>query len=254
MSALALAACDEGAALPLEGADATPEPTSPEEVTITTLDGLTLSGTWQEAPGADRGPGVLLLHQYGPDEHDRHDWDPAWDALLAAGVSVLAIDFRGHGLSDPSPVPPLELLSDRDQLPEDVRAGLLFLRDRNFAVDDAQIGVAGLSVGGNLAAVASNFSDGSPSDWGATRIFTVSALEDRARDLAGDDSLTLRDGAYAAAELEEEQSADTQALYDRTAGDRERIILGGTAAHGADLLSESSALRASVARWFSPGS
>ena len=223
-------------------------PTAPEEVTLTTDDGLSLAGTYQAAVGADRGPGLLLLHQF---ERDRADFAPLWDDLLGAGYSLLAIDFRGHGASDASPIPMGELLSDRDNLGWDVKAGLSFLQKQNFDVADERIGAVGLSVGGNMAIVANHKTHGGQQEpWGCFAIATVSARLDRAEDLAGDDSLTLRDGLYIAGADETTQAEEAGLLVDITGGDREAMLVPGTAAHGAALVQENAAVRARIVDWF----
>jgi pimeloyl-ACP methyl ester carboxylesterase len=224
-------------------------PTTSEEVTITTDDGLELAGTYQGAVGADRGPGLLLLHQF---ERNRADFDPIWAELLGAGYSLLAIDFRGHGASDPSPIPIGELLSDRDNLGWDVMAGLDFLQRKNFDIADDRIGAVGLSVGGNMAIVANHKTHGGQqAPWGCFAVATVSARLDRAEDLAGDTSLTLRDGLYIAGADETTQAEEAGALLDITGGDREAMLVPGTAAHGAELLEQNADVRARIVAWFS---
>lgn len=225
-----------------------PDPTTSEEVSFTTSDGLTLHGTYQKAPGARRGPGLVLLHQF---ERDRHDFDPIWDELLATGTSLLSFDFRSHGQSDEASVPAVQLLSDRDQLPADVRAAIDFLQsERIIDVDPDRIGAVGLSVGGNLAIVANHRTWGSDqTPWGVQALATVSARLDRAQDLAGDDSLTLRDGLYVAGADEEIQAGQAVALEDVTGGDREVMLVNGSDAHGVELL-EDAAVRARIAAWF----
>lgn len=225
-----------------------PTPTAPEQVSLTTTDGLTLAGTYQAAMGADRGPGLLLLHQF---ERDQADFDVIWEDLLGAGLSVLAIDFRGHGASDDASVPLNQLLSDRDRLGWDVKAGIDFLQDQNFDVADDRIGAVGLSVGGNMAVVANHETHGEQqAPWGCFAIATVSARLDRAEDLARDNSLTLRDGLYIAGADETIQAEQAGLLQDITGGSREAMLVPGTSAHGAALLSEDEAVRARIVQWF----
>lgn len=224
-------------------------PTAPVEVELTTDDGLTLSATYQAAVGADRGPGLLLLHQF---QQDRSDFDPIWDALHAAGYSLLALDFRSHGASDDAPVNIQELLSDRDQLRYDVEAGLDYLDAQNFDVGNELIGVVGLSVGGNMAIVANHRTHGAQgAAWKADAIATVSARKDRAEDLAGDNSLTLRNGLYVSGADESIQAQAAVELEGMTGGDREALLVAGTASHGADLLAESEEVRQRIVTWFS---
>src|SRR5262245_8497316 len=57
-------------------------------------DGVTLKGTL--FPSASPGPAVLLLHQC---DDRRTVWDPFGRRLAAAGITALAIDYRGFGES-----------------------------------------------------------------------------------------------------------------------------------------------------------
>ncbi|MCO4773103.1 MAG: hypothetical protein KDA24_23920 [Deltaproteobacteria bacterium] len=229
------------------GGDA-PDPTTPEDITLATLDGLTIAGTFQAAPGADRGPALLLLHQF---ERDRSDFDVIWDDLLGAGYSLLAIDFRSHGLSDEATVPINTLLSDRDQLRFDVMAGLDDLTGRPREIDPARVGAVGLSVGGNMAIVANHNTHGNEqAPWGCAAIATVSARKDRAEDLAGDNTLTLRDGLYIAGADETVQAEEAGALVDDTGGGREAMLVPGTSAHGVDLLNDEQDVRDRIVQWF----
>lgn len=247
LCALIVAGCDGSGSLGEDPEPATP--TSPSTVSLTTADGLDLAGTWQPAASTARGPGLLLLHQF---ERDRRDFDPIWDALHAAGYSLLSIDFRSHGASDAGAGNILELLSDREQLAADVQAGLEFLDAQNLAVANDQIGAVGLSVGGNMAIVANhNTHGGQAAPWAADAIVTVSARKDRAEDLAGDTSLSLRNGLYIAAADETIQAEDAVALEAITGGEREALLVSGTAAHGATLLAESEAVRQRIVSWFS---
>jgi len=68
---------------------------APRVVDLTAADGTKLKGTFFSAGKA--GPGVLLLHQCN---QQRKSWDGLATQLAAAGISVLALDFRGYGDSE----------------------------------------------------------------------------------------------------------------------------------------------------------
>lgn len=253
---LILSACTGGGSL---DGDPTPAPpTEPEEVLFETDDGLTLAGTWQEAPGALRGPAALLLHQVmqpNGEEHDRHDFDGLREDLLLAGVSVLAFDFRSHGASDPATAPLVDLAGRRDQLPLDVQAGLDFVEDQTRPVDPDAIGVVGLGLGASLAVVAIHESyDDFPPDWGARSAVAIGARGDRAADLNVDgtpvDNLALHHVMYIAGADHPEDAPDAQLLYDETRDTRELVLIPGTALHGADLLDSEPAAADAVLDWF----
>jgi len=251
---LCLSACAPvGALVPDEPAT----PTAPEDVTLTTFDGKTLSGTFQAAVGVERGPGVLLLHQVEAtvgEGHDRHDWDGAFEALVDAGISVLRIDFRSHGLSDDADVPVFDLGSDREQLRHDVEAGLDYLDGRALEIGTDRIGVAGLGLGASIAVVAVHESrEGESADWGADALVAISGRHDRAVDLTpdGDATLTLRDGLYIAAE-DNVLDAESASLFyaATTVGERRLQFEPGTDAHGADLLAGNDGVEEAMVAWF----
>jgi len=250
---LLLPACDEGGELaPEEPAT----PTSPEEVTLLTDDGKAIAGTFQAAMGVERGPGVLLLHQVDVvdgEGHDRHDWDGVFEAMVGAGISTLAIDFRSHGASDFADVPIFDLGSERDQLQLDVMAGLDYLDDRNFEIGADLIGVAGLGLGGTMAVVALHESpSGEPGDWGADAVAAVSGRRDRAEDLNldGDPTLSLRDGFYVAGIENALDSESATHFHSITQGEARLLLQPGTDAHGADLLAAQPAIGDAIVDWF----
>jgi dienelactone hydrolase len=103
-------------------------------VTFRAEDGATLSGAYYE-PSRRPAPGVVLLHMY---QRTHADWDAAASDLADAGFVVLALDFR--------------LTESLATLAIDVRAAKGFLRERP-EVAPTSIGIAGASIGANLALV-----------------------------------------------------------------------------------------------------
>jgi dienelactone hydrolase len=247
--ALLLVGCTGGGSL--DEPEETPSPAATEQVSFETLDGLTIRGTFTPAFEEGPRPAVLLLHQW---QRDREDFVQIGPELRAAGLATLAIDLRSHGASDPSTLAnPNELLTDPAEFPRDVQAALAFLADRPRDVDPDRLGVLGLSVGGNLAVVASNETWNGPPVWGALAIGAVSARFDRSQDLAADDNLTLRNGLYACGADEFPQADEAQQLHDATEGARELVLRPGTSAHGVELIGEDTALREVLVRWFADG-
>jgi dienelactone hydrolase len=110
-------------------------------------DGVTLKGTL--FPSASPGPAVLLLHQC---DDRRTVWDPLGQRLAAAGISALAIDYRGFGESGGTRY---DTLSNEQRAavtatawPSDFDAALAFL-SRQVGVDAGRMGAAGGSCGVN---------------------------------------------------------------------------------------------------------
>jgi dienelactone hydrolase len=100
---------------------------------------------------ASPGPAVLLLHQC---DDRRTVWDPLGLRLAAAGITALAVDYRGFGESGG---PRYGTLSGeqqaalmKDAWPGDFDAALAFL-SRQSGVDAARVGAAGGSCGVNNA-------------------------------------------------------------------------------------------------------
>ena len=111
-------------------------------VTLPAADGVTLAGQYYEA-ATRPAPGVVLVHMQS---RTRADWDEVAQQLESAGITVLAIDLRGHGASGGAATPLAAMVSD-------VRAAVQWLSTRPGVRPDA-MGVAGASLGANLALVA----------------------------------------------------------------------------------------------------
>jgi pimeloyl-ACP methyl ester carboxylesterase len=91
-----------------------------EDVELKTDDGVRLSGWWMPGGKPERAP-VVILHGLGASKAHMIDY-----ILLAQeqGNPALAIDFRGHGGSDPS------LTSIGFHESRDVEAAMRFVRER----------------------------------------------------------------------------------------------------------------------------
>jgi pimeloyl-ACP methyl ester carboxylesterase len=119
------------------------------DVQIPTSDGLSLAGSYWGQPAKSHA--VLLLHMY---HSDRTAWSELAAHLAASGVSVLAIDFRGHGGSSKqgNRVITPEDIPDRDSkgFVTDATAGMAWLSEQP-GVDAAHVGIVGASIGANAA-------------------------------------------------------------------------------------------------------
>lgn len=74
-------------------------PASARKVFIRTPDDVHIVGTYWPGP-TPQSPAVLLLHGNG---RSRESWNATATWLNEHGYAVLAIDFRGHGESSPTP-------------------------------------------------------------------------------------------------------------------------------------------------------
>jgi pimeloyl-ACP methyl ester carboxylesterase len=116
---------------------------STQEVSFKTDDGVTIAGTLY-LPGRP-APAVILVHALS---RTREDWSVVANKLADAGFVALAIDLRGHGAS--GPLPGGADLQQLTPMIADLKAARLFLASRREAAP-SRIGVAGASIGANLA-------------------------------------------------------------------------------------------------------
>jgi dienelactone hydrolase len=117
-----------------------------QRVSFRTEDGVTIAATWYE-PSFRPAPAVILIHMLG---RSRRDWDGVASRLADSGIGALAIDLRGHGDS-------VYFAggegSDYSSMVNDVTAARRYLGTR-ADVRPARIGIAGASIGANLAVLA----------------------------------------------------------------------------------------------------
>jgi dienelactone hydrolase len=71
---------------------------APQTVNLTAPDGVILKATYFAA--GKPGPGILLLHQC---DEQRKVWDGLAERLVASGINVLTVDYRGYGESGGTP-------------------------------------------------------------------------------------------------------------------------------------------------------
>jgi len=116
---------------------------TPQEVSFKTVDGVTIAGTLY-LPGRP-GPGILLVHALS---RTREEWSVVAARLADAGFVTLAFDLRGHGAS--GPLPDGADLHQLTAMNADVKAARAFLASRRDVVPN-RIGIAGASIGANLA-------------------------------------------------------------------------------------------------------
>jgi alpha-beta hydrolase superfamily lysophospholipase len=114
-------------------------------IVLRAADGATLAASLYES-GQTGGPGVVLVHML---RRTHADWNTLADALQQSGVTVVALDLRGHG-SSPGHADPD---GDLGGLVQDVQAAVGLLAARSD-VGRGRIGIAGASLGASLAALA----------------------------------------------------------------------------------------------------
>jgi pimeloyl-ACP methyl ester carboxylesterase len=116
-------------------------PPAAHAIGLRSTDGTPLVADLYE-PHAQPAPAVVLVHML---TRSRLDWVPLAERLQDAGFVALSLDLRGHGQSGGSVDPG----GDLSPMQRDVDAAVAFLRSRGAG----RIGIAGASVGANLAAL-----------------------------------------------------------------------------------------------------
>jgi len=119
-----------------------------EDVEFAAVDGTALRGWFLPAAthAGEPGAAVVVLHGWGSAASDLL---PAAPGLVAAGLSVLLIDVRGHGRSDP-----VDFMS-MPRFAEDLEVAVDRLR-ADPRVDPDRIGVIGHSVGAGACLLAAS--------------------------------------------------------------------------------------------------
>ena len=214
-----------------------PRPHDPFEVTFPTADGVRLHATWKPSPAGAAAPAVLLVHAFS---RERKDLAPLADELLARGFSTLAVDLRGHGESvwkggariglSPS------LQSSPTAFPRDVEAACAWLRSRA-----SRVGVVGLSLSGNLAALAT------ATGWADAGV-AVSAYAERLPALAGSRPTAARGLLVLASEADPGRAESARTL-DAAGRDPKAVVVFPGAAHALDLLTFEPGARKAAIEW-----
>jgi pimeloyl-ACP methyl ester carboxylesterase len=209
-------------------------------VTLRTDDGLTLAATWYE-PVSRPAPAVILVHMLN---RSRGEWEGFAQRLVSENIAALAIDLRGHGESSPAPIAADPAAADYSSMVLDVRAARRFLAQR-VEVQQSRVGIAGASIGANLAALTAStdltvasLALLSPSlDYRGLRIEApLRKVADRPVLLVASD-----DDPYALRSAKDLQKAG--------AGIRELLVLK-QAGHGASMLSRDPDLARALVDWF----
>jgi pyridoxine 5-phosphate synthase len=202
-------------------------------VTVPGPDGVTLAGELFESPSL-RAPGVVLVHMLS---RNRSEWGGLPDRLCDAGITVLAIDLRGHGQSSGSP-------QDLPAMVQDVRAAAQWLMSRPNVRGDA-LAVVGASLGASLALLAAV-------DWPQVRAVGLISPSLDYRGLRTDTSTVKRLGARAlwlAASAEDPLALRTlREFAAEPSGPREQHV-SSAAAHGTALLHRDGDVERALVDW-----
>jgi dienelactone hydrolase len=209
-----------------------------ERVSFQTADGVTVAASFFE-PSRRPAPAVILVHML---TRNRRDWEPVAARLASEGIAALAIDLRGHGESFPALT---EESAGPSAMVQDVAAARQFLAARPDVLHD-RIGIAGASLGANLALVvaAADPSVRSIALLSVTLDYRGLRIEQSARKYAPRPMLLVasREDAYAYRTLRELTKG-------ATVPGRESLLLDQVG-HGTVMFSRDSALVQALVDWF----
>ena len=216
---------------------AVPRPPDPNRVTIPTADGVSLAATFRPLAERPSAPAVLLVHDFS---RERRDWSALAPEFAAKGLATLAIDLRAHGESMNKNGTLLRIsprqMSDPNGFPRDVEAACRWLRARS-----PKVGVVGLSLGGNLAVLATARGQ-------ADAAVVVSANAERLGPLAGDLPAAARAVLFIASEDAPQRAESAKALLTAAAEPKKLLLVPG-AAHNLALFEEHPEAKAAMLDW-----
>ena len=202
-------------------------------VTFHAADGRMLTGLFMEAD--DRpAPAVILVPMLG---RSKDDWQGVAQRLADANINALALDLPALSL----PTDPEELLAWH----EDIRAAVAFLAGRPADIRPGAVGLAGASLGANLAVIAA------AADTSVRSIALVSPSLDY-RGVRIDAPLRqygARPALLMASLLDPYSARSVRELVQDAPGPRE-VRWSSVLAHGTVLLSRDPDLVQSLVEWF----
>ncbi|MBK8596140.1 MAG: alpha/beta fold hydrolase [Holophagales bacterium] len=214
-----------------------PRPHDPFAVSFPSSDGVRLVATWKPSPAGPSAPAVLLLHAFS---RERREVAFLADELAARGFSTLALDLRGHGESvwkggvrlGTSP----SLQTSPNGFPRDVEAACAWLGPRA-----TRVGVFGLSLSGNLAALAT------AAGWAEAAV-AVSANADRFEKLAGTRPKSPTGLLVLASEKDPGRAGSARLLENLGRAPKSVVLYPGTA-HALELLKGEPAAKDAAFAW-----
>jgi alpha-beta hydrolase superfamily lysophospholipase len=207
-----------------------------DTVSLRAADGTALSAVWH--PPSQPAPAVLLVHMLS---RSHREWDPAAQALSAAGFAVLALDLRGHGESSGGYADGLTPMQ------QDVQAALDWLKARP-EVQSGRVGIAGASLGASLAVLVA----ASDATVRSVALLSPGSEYRGVRCEASMRKFAERGGAamLVAASGDPYALRTVRQFSAMGAGPRDLRVVDGTSAHGTRLFEASPELLPALVDWF----
>lgn len=203
-----------------------------QRVTLRTDDGLNIAATFYE-PAQRPAPAVVLVHML---TGSRRDWEAMATRLASEGIGALTIDLRGHGESPGG-------AGDLTGMVNDVKAARRHLASRPD-VNHSRIGIAGASIGANLAVLAA------ADDPTVTSLALLSPTLDY-RGLRIEAALRKYGKRSALLVAGQDDGYAMRSVKDlaKTGGVREVLLLDG-AGHGMNMFAHAAELGSQLVGWF----
>jgi dienelactone hydrolase len=211
-------------------------------VDLTAADGTKLKATYFSA--GKPGPGVLLLHQCN---RNRQGWYGLADQLAAAGINVLALDYRGFGESGGVPhekATQQEAVAEQAKWPGDIDVAFQYLQSQPGVSRDV-IGVGGASCGvGNSVATAMRHPE-------VRSMVLLSGNTNYAgRQFLRNDNKVPAFFAYAEDDEFPPSVLSIQWLYFITADPGKKLVHYPNGGHGTEIFQAHTELMASITDWY----
>ncbi len=204
-------------------------------VSFRTDDGVMIAATWYE-PGARSAPAVILVHMLNK---SRRDWESVASRLASEGIGALALDLRGHGESTGNVDP-----ADYSTLVRDVAAARRYLATRGDVMQ-SRVGIAGASIGANLALLVA------AADPGIASLALLSPSLDY-RGLRAEAAATKYGGRPALLVASDDDPYAVRSVHDLQKagkGTREAVVLSH-AGHGTVMFARDEDLARTLVDWF----
>jgi alpha-beta hydrolase superfamily lysophospholipase len=232
-------ACVVAAAIGILASDRAARAAGTQRVTLRTDDGATLAAMWYE-PSSRPAPAVILVHML---HRSRRDWDSFAHRLAGEGIGALAIDLRGHGESQRYGTREASPESGYSPMVLDVKAARRYLAARTDVVQ-ARVGIAGASLGANVAVLAA------AADETLASIAVLSpTLDYRGLRIEQPIKKITRPVLLVASSDDSYASRSAKDLQKAGGGPRELLVLE-QAGHGTTMLSRDENLARTLVDWF----
>jgi alpha-beta hydrolase superfamily lysophospholipase len=172
----------------------------------------------------------------------RREWEPLAQRLAAEGIGALAFDLRGHGESTAGPAGPPDRI-DYSAMVLDLKAARRYLAQRSD-VQQTRVGVAGASLGANLAAL-----EASGDTTVASLALLSPSLDYRGLRIEAAARKVTRPMLLVAGDDDPYASRSARDLQKAGGGPRELLILS-QAGHGTAMLGRDAGLAGTLVDWF----